>query len=81
MRMLLRVLALLTSALPIAGCGATVLGENKQGIWFREPFIGFGGMESAAERHCAQFGKTAERVGTLDPGQGYTLPVVAFNCK
>jgi hypothetical protein len=72
---------LMAAVLPLGGCEATVLGENKHGIWFREPFIGSGHTQSQALRHCAQFGKTANYVGTLDPGQGMTLPVVAYNCE
>jgi hypothetical protein len=62
------------------GCGATVVGENPEGIWFREPFIG-GDMAEQAARHCAKYGKTAAYAGTLDPTQGYALPVVSYNCR
>ena len=64
----------------LSACGATVVGENPEGIWFREPFIG-GGMAGQAARHCAKYGKTAVYAGTLDPTQGYALPVVAYNCR
>ena len=74
-------LAVVVPVLMLAGCGATVVGENKDGIWFREPYVGGWDMQSDASRHCAQYGKTAVRAGTLDPTQGYALPVVAYNCK
>jgi hypothetical protein len=64
----------------LSGCGATVVGENPEGIWFREPFIGGGDMAGKAERHCAKYGKSGVYAGTLDPTQGYALPVVAYNC-
>jgi len=65
----------------LAGCGATEVGSTKQGIWFREPFVGTGDMAGQAERHCAKFGKTASYAGTLDPTKGFSLPVVAYNCQ
>ena len=65
----------------LSGCQATVVGENPDGIWFREPFIGGGSMQAQATRHCAQYGKTAVYQGTLDPTQGYALPVAAYNCQ
>ena len=65
----------------LCGCGATVVGENPEGIWFREPFIGGGDMDGQAARHCVEYGKTAVRAGTLDPARGYALPVVAYNCR
>jgi hypothetical protein len=43
----------------LSGCGATVVGENPKGIWFREPFVGGGDMAAQAARHCAKYGKTA----------------------
>jgi hypothetical protein len=65
----------------LSGCGATVVGENPEGIWFREPFIGGGDMAGQAARHCAKYGKTGVYAGTLDPTQGYALPVVSYNCQ
>jgi hypothetical protein len=65
----------------LSGCGATVLGENPEGIWFREPFIGGGDMAGQAARHCAKYGKTAAYAGNLDPTRGYALPVVSYNCR
>ena len=41
------------------GCGATAVGENPEGIWFREPFIGGGDMAGEAARHCASTAKSA----------------------
>jgi len=38
-------------------------------------------MAGRAARHCAEYGKTAVRAGTLDPARGYALPVVAYNCR
>ena len=65
----------------LGGCGATVVGENPEGIWFREPFIGGGDMAKRASRHCAKYGKAGVYAGTLDPTEGYALPVVAYNCR
>lgn len=67
--------------LMLGGCGATVVGENKDGIWFREPYIGGWDMQSDATRHCAKYGKTAVRAGSLDPTKHYALPIVAYNCQ
>ncbi|MFO1120253.1 MAG: hypothetical protein U1E38_09235 [Rhodospirillales bacterium] len=71
---------MLAALLPLllAAC-SSVVGENKQGIWFREPFIGGWDMQDEADRHCAKYGKTAVRAGDLEP-TGYALPVVSFNC-
>ncbi len=80
MRVLPVVLAALLPLLMLAGCGATEVGKNPEGIWFREPFIGGGDMQDEAGKHCAKFGKTAVRAGDLNPTQGYALPIVAFNC-
>ena len=65
----------------LRGCGATAVGENPEGIWFREPFIGGGDMAGEAARHCAKYGKVGVYAGTLDPTEGYALPVVAYNCR
>jgi hypothetical protein len=65
----------------LSGCGSTVVGENPEGIWFREPFIGGGDMAAKAARHCAKYGKAGVYAGYLDPTQGYALPVVAYNCR
>ncbi|MBK8211099.1 MAG: hypothetical protein IPK78_15215 [Rhodospirillales bacterium] len=81
MRTLVTLLAVLVPLSMLAGCGATVLGENKDGIWFREPYAGGWDMQSEATEHCAKFGKKAVRAGVLDPTQGYALPVVAYNCE
>lgn len=67
--------------LALTGCGATVVGENADGIWFREPFIGGWNMQDDATQHCATLGKSAVRVGTLAPRGGFGLPIVAFNCE
>jgi hypothetical protein len=74
-------LAVLLPALMLGGCGATVVAENKEGIWFREPYAGGWDMQSDAARHCAKYGKKAVYAGTLNPTQGYALPVVAYNCQ
>jgi hypothetical protein len=37
-------------------------------------------MAGQATRHCAKYGKAGVYAGTLDPTQGYALPVVAYNC-
>lgn len=79
MRVLPAMLAALLPLLLLAGC-ASVVGENKEGIWFREPFVGGWDMDEEASRHCAQYGKTAVRAGDLNPTRGYALPIVAFNC-
>lgn len=78
MRVLKAMLAALLPLLMLAAC-ASVAGENKEGIWFREPFIGGWDMQEEADRHCAKFGKTAVRAGDLAP-TGYALPIVSFNC-
>ena len=80
-RVAMRMFLILACVLPLAGCGATVLGQNRDGIWFREPYIGGGWMQSQAEEHCAAYGKTAVYAGTLDPTKGYALPVVSYNCR
>ena len=72
---------LIAAVTSLCGCGATVVGENPEGIWFREPFVGGGDMAAQAARHCAKYGKIAVRAGTLDPTQGYALPVVSYNCR
>lgn len=77
----MRTILILACLLPLTGCGAAVLGENPEGIWFREPFLGGGWMQSQAEEHCAQYGKKAVYASTLDPTKGYALPVVAYNCQ
>jgi hypothetical protein len=77
----LRVALMTAGVALLCGCGATVLGENPEGIWFREPFVGGGDMAAQAARHCAKYGKIAVRAGTLDPTQGYALPVVSYNCR
>jgi hypothetical protein len=75
-------LALMTACVALlSGCGATVVGEDPEGIWFREPFIGGGDMAEQAARHCAKYGKTAAYAGTLDAAHGYALPVVSYNCR
>lgn len=81
MRLLSVKLVLVLPVLILGGCGATVLAENKDGIWFREPYVGGWGMQGDAARHCEQFGKRAVRAGDLDPTRGYALPVVAYNCE
>lgn len=72
--------AVLLLLLLLAGCGATEVGKNAEGIWFREPFVGGWDMQDEAETHCAKYGKTAVRAGDLNPTRGYALPIVAFNC-
>ena len=69
---------LVVLACGLAGCAASVLGADREGIWFREPFIG-GSMQSQAEAHCAQYGKRAVLQGRLEPTR-FALPVVAYNC-
>ena len=64
----------------LGGCQATVVGSNRDGIWFRDPFLGGGDMAGQAQRHCAQYGRTAALRGTLEPTQ-YALPVVAYDCQ
>lgn len=78
MRVLRVMVAVLLPLLMLAAC-SSVVGENREGIWFREPFIGGWDMQDEADRHCAKFGKTAVRAGDLNP-TGYALPVVSFNC-
>jgi len=78
--LLLRALVIAGVAL-LSGCGATVMGANPEGIWFREPFIGTGGADAAAREHCASYGKTAVYKGTLAPAKGYALPVIAYDCR
>ena len=73
--------AILLLVLMLGGCGATVVAENKDGIWFREPYIGGWDMQSDATSHCAKYGKTAVRAGSLDPTKHYALPIVAYNCQ
>jgi hypothetical protein len=74
-------LLLIAATLLLSGCQATAVGENPDGIWFRVPFIGGYSMQEQANRHCAQYGKTAVYQGTLDPTQRYALPVAAYNCQ
>lgn len=76
-----RGLAILLLGLAAAGCEATVVGSNPEGIWFRDPFIGGSDMQGQANRHCARYGKTAVLQGTLDPAQGYALPITAYDCR
>lgn len=64
----------------IQSVDTTVLGENEDGIWFREPSIGSGNMEKKAEKHCAKYGKQAVYQGTLLKNSAYVAPVVAYNC-
>jgi len=75
-----RRLAVLLLGLAAGGCEATVVGSNPDGIWFRDPFIGGFDMNQQAARHCAKYGKTAVLRGTLDPAQGYSLPITAYDC-
>jgi hypothetical protein len=76
---LVRSSMLVICVLALAGCEATVMGSNPEGIWFREPFVGGGAMRAQADRHCAKYGKAAVYKGTLEPTQ-YALPVVAYDC-
>ena len=65
----------------IESVDATVVGENPQGIWFREPSIGSGNIPEKAKKHCAKYGKQAVYQATMLQNNPYVVPVVAYNCE
>jgi hypothetical protein len=83
-----KVLVLVLLGAMLGGCAipiiesvdTKVLGENADGIWFREPSIGSGNMKEKAEKHCAKFGKQAVYRGTLMKNSPYVAPIVAYDC-
>ncbi|MBK8176550.1 MAG: hypothetical protein IPK66_15135 [Rhodospirillales bacterium] len=84
-----KVLLMILLGTTLSGCivpivesvDATVVGENPDGIWFREPSIGSGNMQEKADKHCAKYGKQAAYRGTLLQNNPYVVPVVAYNCE
>jgi hypothetical protein len=78
---LLLALALMAAGAGLGACGASVAGKNPAGIWFYEPFIGGWSEDAVAQKHCAEFGRTAVRRGELLTGNEYTTPVLAYDCK
>ena len=65
----------------IESVDATVVGENPEGIWFREPSIGSGNMQQKAVKHCAKYGKQAVYQATMLQNNPYVVPIVAYNCE
>jgi hypothetical protein len=84
-----KVVLIVLLAATLSGCAvpiiesvdSPVVGENPEGIWFREPSIGSGNMQERATKHCAKYGKQAVYQGTLLQNQRYVVPVVAYNCQ
>lgn len=84
-----KVLIMVLLGVTLGGCiipiiesiDAPVLGENPQGIWFREPSIGSGNIQEKAEKHCAKYGKQAVYQATMLKNNPYVVPVVAYDCE
>ena len=86
---MVKVLVMVLLAATLSGCivpivesvDSPVLGENPEGIWFREPSIGSGNMQERAETHCAKYGKMAVYQGAMLQNSSYVSPIVAYNCQ
>jgi hypothetical protein len=77
-----RMCVVLVLCLAVSSC-IDVIDARPYGVWLQEPMIGFGNPDKVAESHCANYGKTAVRTGTLGSGaqnQNY-VPILAYACE
>ena len=78
----LRVAFLIMLSALAASC-VNVIDERPYGIWIQEPMFSLGDPDHIAEKHCAKYGRTAVKTGTLGSGaagENY-LPVLAYGCE
>lgn len=76
-----RLACLLLVSFSLAGCGG-VERETPDAIWIRQPFLGIGDPQAAADAHCGKYGKRAVYQGRLgSTNNPVYVPILAYDCR